>query len=63
MFFVLNLVGLGFGPLVVGMLSDSFSPSLGVESLRWAMSIVVIVSVVAVSLFLIGAKKFEKEVL
>lgn len=61
LFFVINLVGLGFGPLIVGMLSDLFSTSLGVESLRWAMSIVIIVSAVAVSLFLAGAKRFGRE--
>lgn len=62
LFFVINLVGLGFGPLIVGMLSDLFSTSLGVGSLRWAMSIVIIVSAVAVNLFLAGAKRFEREV-
>jgi len=57
LFLVLNLVGLGFGPLVVGMISDALTPSLGVEALRWAMSGVMIVSLVAVMLFIIGTKK------
>src|SRR4030095_14947987 len=47
LFFVLNLIGLGFGPLVVGMISDWLTPALGVESLRWAMSITIIVSIAA----------------
>jgi len=34
---VLNIVGLGLGPFLVGFLSDSFAPSYGSESLRYAM--------------------------
>ncbi len=37
LFFVLNLIGLGMGPWLVGFLSDQLAPSLGVESLRYAM--------------------------
>ncbi len=59
LFLVLNLIGLGFGPLVVGMMSDMLSPSLGVEALRWAMSGVMIVSVASVALFFIAAKKLS----
>lgn len=32
-----NLIGLGLGPLIVGMLSDLLQPTLGSESLRYAM--------------------------
>lgn len=35
----LNLVGTGLGPLVVGMLSDLFSPSMGTGGLKLAMLI------------------------
>ena len=35
--FVLNLIGLGMGPWSVGLLSDYMEPTLGVESLRYAM--------------------------
>lgn len=37
LFFVLNLIGLGLGPLVIGVLSDALAPSYAVESLRYAM--------------------------
>lgn len=57
LFLVLNLIGLGFGPLVVGMISDFLKPSLGVESLRWAMSITLVVSVASTILFFTTAKK------
>jgi hypothetical protein len=32
-----NLVGLGLGPLVVGIASDALTPLLGQESLRYAL--------------------------
>ena len=57
LFFVLNLVGLGFGPLVVGFISDLLKPALGIESLRWALSILLIISVVSATLFFTAAKK------
>ena len=35
--FVINMIGLGLGPLVVGTLSDAYSPIFGEENLRYAM--------------------------
>jgi predicted MFS family arabinose efflux permease len=35
--FVLNMIGLGLGPQTVGILSDLLKPSLGADSLRWAL--------------------------
>ena len=40
-FLILNIIGLGLGPLSVGLLSDLLEPSLGIESLRYAMVIIV----------------------
>ncbi len=37
LFFILNIIGLGAGPFSVGILSDYLAPSLGAESLRYAM--------------------------
>jgi MFS family permease len=39
-----NLIGMGVGPLLVGMLSDLFVPVLGRDSLRYAMLIMSFVS-------------------
>ena len=36
-FFILNLIGLGLGPLAIGVLSDALAPSYAAESLRYAM--------------------------
>lgn len=38
-FLLANLIGLGFGPLAVGTLSDLLALSLGQESLRYALAI------------------------
>jgi MFS family permease len=35
--FILNLLGLGLGPLAVGMVSDGFSATAGTNGLRYAM--------------------------
>ncbi|MGB5092113.1 MAG: MFS transporter [Parvibaculum sp.] len=37
MLFVLNIVGLGFGPQAVGLFSDWLTPSYGVDGLRYAL--------------------------
>jgi MFS family permease len=56
LFLALNFIGLGFGPWVVGMISDQLTPALGVQSLRSAMSIVLVISVVSAILFFRTAK-------
>lgn len=37
LFLVINLIGLGLGPLAIGWLSDLLQPQLGAESLRYAL--------------------------
>jgi predicted MFS family arabinose efflux permease len=37
LFLVINVIGLGLGPWAIGFLSDSLAPTLGTESLRYAM--------------------------
>jgi MFS family permease len=61
LFLVLNLLGLGLGPLVIGIISDSLAPRLGQESLRWAMSIILIISAVSASLFFVAAGKLNND--
>ncbi len=34
---LVNLIGMGVGPQIVGILSDMLRPALGAESLRYAM--------------------------
>lgn len=37
MLFILNIIGLGFGPQLVGFMSDLFAPAYGQESLRMSL--------------------------
>ena len=37
-----NIIGLGLGPLLVGIMSDVFSPTMGIESLRYALIFVLV---------------------
>lgn len=37
LFLILNIIGLGMGPFAIGFLSDYLAPSMGVDSLRYAM--------------------------
>ena len=41
--FIINLIGLGFGPQGVGILSDLLQPTFGIESLRYALLCTVVV--------------------
>jgi len=56
LFFVLNLIGLGLGPLSVGMLSDALAPSLGADSLRYAMGILAFMGLFAAMCYAMGAR-------
>jgi len=57
--FVFNLLGLGLGPLVVGMLSDSLS-HLGEESIRYAMVASLATMVIGVQLFWSGSTPYAR---
>jgi len=37
MLFLVNIVGAGVGPLIVGALSDFFAPAYGIDSIRYAL--------------------------
>ena len=55
--FVLNIIGLGLGPWSVGVLSDLLNPSLGAESLRYALLYVVPVASFFSGLCFFGASR------
>lgn len=57
LFFILNLIGLGLGPLVVGMISDMLAPAYGSESLRYALGIVSFVNLISAAFFFLAARK------
>ncbi|MDH3685987.1 MAG: MFS transporter [Myxococcales bacterium] len=41
--FVINIIGLGLGPQVVGILNDVLEPRFGVDAVRWSLASVVVV--------------------
>ncbi len=61
LFFILNMIGLGLGPLLTGLLSDLLQPEYGEQSLRYAMVITALVGVLAMWLFYLGARRLPQD--
>lgn len=61
LFFVLNLIGLGLGPFLTGMLSDYLAPEYGDNSLRYALVIVVLVYVWSTFHYMMAAKTIRED--
>ena len=51
-----NLIGMGLGPLVVGLVSDRLEPTFGVESLRYGLLLVVLTQIGGAALNLRAAR-------
>ena len=60
-YFVLNLIGLGLGPLSVGLVSDWLQPSVGNESLRYALFIVSIIYLFCMYFYWKAGKHLESD--
>ena len=56
--FITNLIGLGLGPQITGIISDmlNYNTDLGVHALRWAMVIVLLLNIVSTIFYLFSAK-------
>ena len=61
LFFVLNLIGLGLGPLFTGMLSDALSDTYGTDALRYALVSVVFVYFWCGYHYLMAAKNIRED--
>ena len=60
--FVINIIGLGLGPQVVGILSDLLEPRFGVLSLRWALAgVAVVMSLWAGLHYLLAARTLRQD--
>ncbi|MDG2278315.1 MAG: MFS transporter [Pseudomonadales bacterium] len=59
--FMLNIIGMGLGPYVVGVLSDAFGPAYGISSLRYALCIAVLANIWATVHYFCGAKMLRKD--
>ena len=58
LFLILNFIGMGLGPLSIGMLSDYLQPFYGVESLRYAFCISFVTGTIAMILFYLASKNY-----
>lgn len=61
LFFVLNLIGLGLGPLGIGFLSDYLIPSYGEESLRYAFCLTFLTGAISILFFYLASKNYLKD--
>ena len=61
LFFILNLIGLGFGPLFVGLMSDALTPQYGDESLRYAFLATMIAGFISLVFTILAAQNYKKD--
>lgn len=61
LFFVLNLIGLGFGPLVIGLVSDALTPTYGDLSLRYAFLTSFIAGMISLTLYWKASKTIVED--
>lgn len=60
--FVINIIGLGLGPQIVGLVSDLLVPSFGTESLRYALLMVVVVfSIWSIAHYILAARTLRQD--
>ena len=62
LFLILNAIGVGLGPLGIGLLSDYFSQFFGSESLRYAFCLSLVTPLIAMVFFYLAAKHYPEEV-
>ena len=61
LFLVLNAIGLGLGPVIIGALSDFFMPTFGEESLRYAFCASILTGFISVILFYFASRTYQQE--
>lgn len=62
--FIINLIGLGLGPLAVGLLSDWFNVGLGLgsaEGVRWALIVAALFGVFAFACFWLARRTIRED--
>ena len=60
-FFVLNIIGLGLGPLTVGTVSDALAPAFGTDSIRWAIMTTSIAAIIGSVLYFKAVAHVRKD--
>ncbi len=61
LFLIMNLIGMGLGPWFTGLLSDLLGPRMGVDSLRWALVVVVLFNVWSAIHFLLAGLHLQRD--
>jgi MFS family permease len=60
--FISNMIGLGLGPVVVGLVSDAFATSLGpAEGVKWSLTVLSTCSLLAAAMFWTGARTLRSD--
>ncbi len=59
--FALNFIGLGFGPLIVGAISDALTPEYGALSLRWAFAATFVPVLISITLFYFASTHYRQD--
>lgn len=61
LFFILNLIGLGCGPLAVGLISDALTDVFAGDALRYAIAVVSFVGLISMMAFYRAAKYLPED--
>ena len=61
LFFVLNMIGLGLGPFITGLVSDVLVPVYGDQALRYSMIVTTQVYLLALLMFALAARRLPAD--
>jgi predicted MFS family arabinose efflux permease len=61
LFFVLNMIGLGLGPFLTGLVSDMLVPAYGDQALRYSMVVTTQVYLLALLMFAMAARRLPAD--
>jgi hypothetical protein len=59
---MVNLVGLGLGPVIIGGLNDMLHEDLGDEAIRYTMLLAVLTNVFAVGFYYLSARTVKHDI-
>lgn len=62
MLLCLTLIGIGLGPVILGLISDFYAAELGVYSIQRALTIILVFNVLSIGFYLDAARHYRKGV-
>jgi predicted MFS family arabinose efflux permease len=60
--FIVNLLGLGLGPLAIGVINDALRGSYGDHAIRYSMTVAALTNAAATIFYLLGARSVREDV-